>query len=422
MTEREKRLSDLAINGGPKARTGSWPSRGLLGHEEKAAVDALFDAAIASGNAFGYNGPAEQAYCEEFAEFMGGGYVDAVNSGTSAVYVALRALDLEPFTEVIVSPITDCGGMMPIALLNCIPMVADAAPGCYNTGPEQIEELLSPLTSAIVVAHIAGEPVDIEAIMTIARKHKIKVVEDCAQAAGAKMNGKMLGTFGDTAAFSTMFGKHFCTGGQGGLVYTRDETLYMKARHASDRGKPFGLPGGSSNCIASMNLNLNDLQAVIGSAQLKKLAEIVSSRRSLVAKITEGLKDMQAVTIPPQLPGAEPSYWFWRLEVNTDKVICDKATFCQALIAEGMPVSPMYRAMPHLYDWFKNRRVFGTSGYPWASPLYKGDPDRKFPCPNAIDATDRQFNLAVYESWGDGQVVEIIEAFKKVERAYLKTL
>jgi perosamine synthetase len=420
MTERDKRLSELAINGGPRVRTDSWPARGLLGAEEKAAVDALFDAAIASGNAFGYNGPTEQAFCEEFAEYMGGGYADAVNSGSSAVYVALRSLELEPFTEIIVSPITDCGGIMPIVLMNCIPVIADAAPGCYNTGPEQIEEMISPLTSAIVVAHIGGEPADIEAIMTIAEKRGIPVVEDCAQAVGARMNGNLLGTFGHVAAFSTMFGKHFCTGGQGGVVYTKSEELYYKARQASDRGKPFGLPGGSTNCMASLNLNLNDLSAAIGRAQLKKVPEIVRRRQEIVAKISEGFKDLKAVKIPPQLPGAEPSYWFWRLEVDTDKLTCDKQTFCQALGAEGMPVSASYRAMPHLYDWYKNRRVFGTSGYPWTSPLYKGDPDREFPCPNAIAATEVQFNFGVYESLEDRQVSEIIEAFNKVEGAYLK--
>jgi len=234
------------------------------------------------------------------------------------------------------------------------------------------------------------------------------------------MNGNLLGTFGHVAAFSTMFGKHFCTGGQGGVVYTKSEELYYKARQASDRGKPFGLPGGSTNCMASLNLNLNDLSAAIGRAQLKKVPDIVRRRQEIVAKISEGFKDLKAVKIPPQLPGAEPSYWFWRLEVDTDKLTCDKQTFCQALSAEGMPVSPSYRAMPHLYEWYTNRRVFGTSGYPWTSPLYKGDPDREFPCTNAIAATEVQFNFGVYESLEDRQVAEIIEAFKKVESAYLK--
>ena len=138
----------LAIDGGPKVRTVPWPARGLFGDEEKRAAVAMFDEAIATGKAFGYNGEQEQAYCAEFAEFLGGGSADAVNSGTSAVYVALRSLDLEPFTEVIVPPITDPGGVMPVPLINCIPIVADAAPDSYNAGPADITAILSKVEQA----------------------------------------------------------------------------------------------------------------------------------------------------------------------------------------------------------------------------------------------------------------------------------
>src|SRR6185436_12707778 len=105
----------------------------------------------------------------------GGGYADAVNSGTSALYVALQALQLEPFGEVIVSAVTDPGGMMPIPLLNLIPAVADSEPNSYNSGPDQVAELISPLTRAIVIAHIAGEPANIAAIMELARRHHLPV-------------------------------------------------------------------------------------------------------------------------------------------------------------------------------------------------------------------------------------------------------
>ena len=155
--------------------------------------------------------------------------------------------------------------------------------------------------------------------------------------------------------------------------------------------------------------------------QLKKLTGIVERRRSFVAKLTEGFKDLKTINIPEQLPNAEASYWWWRLEVNIDNITCDKETYCKALIAEGIPLNPSYRgAMPHEMDWFKNRSVFGTSGYPWAAPEYKGDRNREFPTPNAIDATDRQFNLTVYESWTDEDAKDIIDAFKKVEKAFLK--
>ncbi len=418
INEKQKKL---ALYGGPSVRDTPFPDRSLLGPEEKAAVDALFDKAIAEGSSIGYNGPEEEAYCKEFAEYMGGGYADGVNSGTTAVFVALKALNPEPFTEIIVSPITDPGGMMPIVMLNCIPVVADASPGKYNTDAEQIEKMITPQTSAIVVAHIGGEPADIENIVAVAKKHGIPVVEDCAQAHNAKLNGKLLGSFGDIGAFSTMFGKHHCTGGQGGLVYTKDEELYWRIRRAADRGKPFGIEKPNGNVTASLNFNMDEIAATIGRVQLKKLPSIVERRRAIVAKLTEEFKKLNALIIPEQLPGAQPSYWWWRLDVDEDKLTCSKDVYCEALIAEGMPINPSYRAaMPQTFDWYKNRNVFGSSGYPWAAPEYKGDKDKEYSWPNAIEATDAQFNLSIFESWGEEEIRDIVEAFNKVEDAFAK--
>lgn len=410
----------LAMDGGPKVRSRPWPARKLIGKEEKKAVDALFDKAIASGNAFGYNGPEEDAFCRQFAKFMGNGYADAVNSGTTAVYVALRALNLEPFTEVIVGPITDPGGIMPIPLMGCIPVIADAAPGRFCPGPEEIEAVISPRTRAIVVAHIFGEPADMPGIMKVARRHKIPVVEDCAQAHGTTINGRLVGTFGHVAAFSTMFGKHFCTGGQGGVVYTRNEETYKWIRRYSDRGKPFGLPAGSTCCVTTLNFNLNDLSAVIGSVQLKKLTGIVRRRRALARQITQGLRGLAAVSLPPQVSGAEPSYWYFRLRFHPETVTCNKAMFCKALGAEGLLVRERYCNPAHMWDWFRHRRVFGTSGLPWSSPLYKGNPDRAFPCPNAMAALDQHFDLVLRESWSRREAADIIAILRKVSQAFVK--
>jgi perosamine synthetase len=413
--------NQLALFGGQKIRVTPFPARGHVGAEEKAAVDALFDAAIATGNAPGYNGAAEMAYCEAFAASLGGGFADAVSSGTAALYVALRALNLQPFTEVIVGAVTDPGGMMPIPLLNLIPMIADTAPGSYNTGPEQVEALISPCTSAIVVPHIAGEPADVAGIVEIARRHNIPVIEDCAQTHGARLHGRMIGTFSDIGVFSTMFGKHHSTGGQGGLVYTHDEALYQAIRRASDRGKSFFLPEGSTNVIASLNLNLNDLAAAIGSVQLRKLPGIVQRRRYIVTQFACGIKSLKTVCIPAPLPGSEPSYWFLRVRFHAENARCDKATFCQALAAEGLPVGVDYRAaLPHTMEWFVKRRVFGDSGYPWTSPDYTGDPDRQFPCPNAQAAMDAHFNLFFHEGWKDSDVADAIAILAKVDAAYKK--
>lgn len=411
--------ADLAVNGGPKSISTPFPGRFLFSDAEKNAVAALFDRSIASGVAFGYNGDEELGYCREFAEFMGGGFADGVNSGTNAVYVALRALNPEPFTEIIVPPVTDPGGIMPVPLINCIPVVADAEPGCYNTGPRQVEEVISPLTSAIVIAHIGGEPADIKGIVEVARKHGIPVVEDCAQSHGATINGQKVGGFGDIGAFSTMFGKHHCTGGQGGVVFTRDEALSQRVRQVADRGKPFGRPAGSTNGIAALNCNLDELASTIGRIQLAKLPGIIKGRQNLVDQLRPALADLRSIRIPSLIPGGEHVYWWWRLEVALDNITCSKPEYCKALAAEGLQINPEYSAaMPQRMEWFINRRVFGTSRLPWSSPSYKGDPDRLFPCPNASAAVASQFNLAILESWGDAEAEAIIRAFSKVDAAY----
>jgi perosamine synthetase len=413
--------SQLAVNGGPKTRSRPMPARALFGEEEKSVVMALFDQVIETGQVFGYDGPPEEAYCREFAEYLGGGYADAVNSGSAAVYVALRALQVEPFTEVICPPVTDPGGIMPVPLLNCIPIVADARPGSYNVGPDEIAECLSERTSAIVVAHIAGEPVDMDPVMELARRHGLPVVEDCAQAHGARYRGRLAGTFGDASAFSTMSGKHHATGAQGGVVFTRDEARYWAARRASDRGKPFGIAGAAGCVEASLNLNLNDLAATIGRVQLPKLEGIVASRRRIAGAIAEGLQRSQTVS-PGWIPeGAEPSYWFMRLHVDPSRTTVDGTTFAAALSAEGIPVTPSYRAaFQARAPWFAERRVFGTSGYPWSAPEYKGDPNRQFPCPNATAVLQTDFNLHLHERWGEAEVADTLAAIRKVEEVFLR--
>jgi len=409
----------LAMDGGTPVRSEPFPPRGNVTEDEKAAVTALFDAAIAGGSMPGYNGEQETAYCEEFSQAVGGGFADAVSSGTAALYVALRALELEPFTEVIVGAVTDPGGMMPIPLLNLVPVIADVAPGSYNTGPDQVAELISPLTSAIVVPHIGGEPADIAGIVALAKARGIPVIEDCAQSHGAALHGRPIGAFGDLAVFSTMFGKHHSTGGQGGLVFTRDERLYQAVRRASDRGKPFFMPPGSTNVMASLNLNLNDLAAAIGRVQLRKLPAYIARRRQLVQQLAEGLATLRSVALPASLPGASPSYWFLRLQFHPESVSCDKRTFCRALAAEGLPISEDYRAaLPHTMEWYARRRVFGSSQYPWSSPDYKGDPKRAFLCPNVRQVMDSCFNLYLHEGWTDRDLADALAVLEKVEAAF----
>jgi perosamine synthetase len=412
-------VSELAIDGGEKVRKMPLPPRRLFGEEEKAAAMALFDRAIESGSAFGYNGQEEQAYEKEFAEFHGGAYADLVNSGTSAVFVALGVLQLEPLSEVVAPPITDHGGIMPIPMLNCVPVIADAHPGSYNMGPEQLEEVLTERTRAIIVAHIAGEPADMDPIMEIAESRDIPVIEDCAQAHGAIYKGRLAGTMGDIAAFSTMSGKHHATGAQGGVVLTRDEDLYWEAKRFADRGKPFNVDFGS-NVRMGLNLNGNDLSAAIGRVQLRKLPGIIAGRRRFVKALAKEIEDLKSVSLGWMPPDSESSYWFVRIHIDCGKLRVGKEDFVKALSAEGIPCSASYRAMPSESKWFRERNTYGRSGYPWTAPEYKGDRDRIFTCPNCVESVESHFSLHINENYGGQEVADFAEALRKVENAYLK--
>lgn len=414
-------IERLAVDGGTPVRSTPWPPRHLFGEEEKAAALALFEESLTTGEAFGYNGREEDAYCQEFADFMGGGYADAVNSGTAAMYVALRALDLEPFTEVIIPPVTDNGGVMPVPLMNCIPICADSRPDSYNVGPEQIEARITDRTSAIVVAHISGHVVDMDPVMEIARARNIPVLEDCAQAHGATYKGRLAGTIGDIAAFSTMFGKHHATGGQGGVVYTRREDLYWRARQASDRGKPFGIPGATSNVLCSLNLNLNDLSAAIGRPQLKKLPSIVEACRKVAQELNTACAGLRAVRMDTGLPDSQGAYWFVVFALDWNLLKGDVALFTKALQAEGIPCIAPYTRPFVQEDWYKNRAVFGRSGYPWTSPLYKGDSDAVYPLPNIEGVHNRQFMIKIHEKIGNQDVADIARALAKVESAFQRS-
>ena len=342
-----------SVHGGPRIRRAPWPRRQLFGAEEKAAVEALMEMELREGGALVYAGKQTKAYCDEFAAFLGGGYAHAVNSGTNAVYVALRSLDLEPFTEVIVPPITDPGGCMPVPLLNCIPIPADSTPGSLNVGPQQIEACITDRTSAIVLAHISGEPVDLDPIVKMARERNILIVEDCAQAHGALYRGCPVGTLGDVAAFSTMFGKHHATGAQGGVVFTRNRHTSLRVQHTLDRGKPQGVDNAPGNLVCSLNFNQDELSSAIGRCQLRKLPSFIQNRRDFVAELARHCGDLQAIRLKTDPPDCEGVYWFALLSIDTEELGCPKDQFVLSLAKEGIVGARMaYNSIPSSAPWF----------------------------------------------------------------------
>ena len=402
----------LAINGGEAVRTTPFPPRKLFGRDEKDAVMSLFDEAMEKGHqVLGYNGPQEEAYCKEFADFLGGGFADGVNSGTNAVYVALRALEPEPGSEVIVPAISDPGGVMPAAICGCVPVPADTIEDYYTIGAEQIEAKITDKTSAIIVAHIAGIPADMDPIMELANSRGIPVVEDCAQIHGAKYKGRMVGTLGTISSFSLMFGKHHATGGQGGMVFTKDEELYWKARRYADRGKPIGIDDApNGNVVAALNCNMDELHAAIGRVQLRKLDDIASRRRTLAKSIAESCRgELKSIQLKEEPADCEGVYWFLVFKCDQSLLKVSKEDFVKAVEAEGIPVCPTYKHVPVRMEWMG--KYMQQNG--WAM-------DGRYDLTNVDKVDDMYFNCGLHEDFTQAEADDIIAALKKVEAAYLK--
>jgi dTDP-4-amino-4,6-dideoxygalactose transaminase len=406
-----------AVHGGPRARRWPWPRRRHFDAREKRAVIQLLNREIRKGGAVIYGGAETKAYCRAFADYLGGGYAAAVNSGTNAVYVALRVLDLEPGSEVIVPAITDAGGSMPVALLNCIPVPADCHPGSLNTSVNQIRDVLTDRTAAILVAHLTGHAVDLDPIMELAGKRNIPVIEDCAQSHGALYKGRMVGSFGAISAFSTMFGKHHVTGGQGGVVFTKDALLFARARQVIDRGKPFGTLGSPANLIASLNFNQDEISMAIGRVQLEKLPRALQARRNFVALVANGLTNVGGVSVAGDAPGCVGAYWFLCLLVDRKNLNCDSQQFAAALELEGIGgVQAGYPFIPTDQPWHRDAVVFGKSGMPWS--LRQPSRPQLFDLPNAHAVNQSIVRVDVHESLGAREARDLVLAIQKIAKFY----
>jgi dTDP-4-amino-4,6-dideoxygalactose transaminase len=413
------RASQLAIDGGTPVRSTPMPRRTLIGQEERQAVLALLDREVAQGGGFDrYGGTEVDAYEREFAEHFGTAFATATSSGTAAIHAALAALRLDPGSEVICAPVTDPGGVMPVVWMQCLPVFADADPDTFNMDPASVAGRVTERTRAIIVTHLAGQPADLEPILDLARGRKIAVIEDCAQAHDALYRGRKVGTFGDVGAFSLMGGKHSTAGGQGGMVVTDDEELYWNAKRFADRGKPFNT-GEYHNVLLGLNYRMTELEAAIGRVQLGKLAEVVRRRRALAEGLRRRISDLEAVRMGKVIDGAEPSYWFWLMKVDAEKLRVPKDEFARAVAAEGVPIMPRYDFMVYEAPWFRDRATFGRAGWPWAVVPGADAIEYEGSCPNARAAIEAHMVLPCHEFLGEPEIDDIASALRKVERAYL---
>lgn len=377
-----------------------WPH---FTDDEVEAVAAV----LRSGRVNYRTGEEGQAFEKEFATYCGSAHALTVANGTAALEVALEALGIGEGDEVIVPARTFVATAAAVVRCRAKPVVADIDARSQNLTVHTASAVLSERTRAIVPVHLAGWPVDMEDLMGFARASGLFVIEDCAQAHGAKINDQPVGTFGDIGCFSFCQDKIVSTGGEGGMVITSDTALYKKMWSLRDHGWNFDKaheanPAPGFRWLVesfATNWRMTESQSAIGRVQLRKLDDWVDARRSNAAKLTTAITDLPVVVdlTPPE--SVSHSYYKYNILLDRSALAANwtRDRIVEELASTGVPAR--VGACPDI----SCEHAFANAGL-----------DTSQPRPVAHDLTDRTIALPVHPTLSDGNLSFMAENLRRV--------
>jgi len=409
--------SRLAIDGGAPIRERPLPTPPReVGEPELALLREVIESGIMNR----MMGTKVAQFEQEFAAFYRMPFAVASTSGTAAIHVAIGALDPDPGSEIVTSPITDLGTIIPILAQNCIPVFADVDLDSMNMDPADLARRITDRTCAILPVHLGGCPCDMDPILAVAEKHGLPVVEDCSQAYCAEYRGRWVGTMGRLGCFSLQQSKHITTG-DGGITITADEALADRARKFARKGMPVYSADGSRHYHHfGFNYSMTELQGAVALAQLQRLPTICERRTAhgeLLTRLTSGLPGFYPQRVPE---GARSTYWFFAARIVEAEAGCSPRRFAEAMRAEGIPTGAHYIGRPiFLYESIRRKQVYGRSHYPWdlqdpahAVRYEEGE------CPNCERVLAEMVTLPIHEKFTEADVRDIAAAVEKVISAH----
>ena len=302
---------------------------------------------LRSGRVSCWTGAEVKAFEDELAAYLGAPHALAVANGTVALELALRVLGIGPGDEVVVPSRTFIATASAVVMCGATPIVADLDPVSQNITADSIEAVMTPKTRAVVVVHLVGWPCDMDAIMALARKRGIKVIEDCAQALGGVYRGRRLGTIGDVGAFSFCQDKILTTAGEGGLLATADRTLWERAWSFKDHGKSHRLvrqPHDSHGFrwlheTFGTNGRLTEVQAAVGRSQLEKLDGWLTRRRANAGRLDRAFAAIAGMQVTRPDDGFEHAYYKYYALIRTEQLRAGwtRDRIMESVVARGVP-------------------------------------------------------------------------------------
>ena len=388
---------------------------------------------LRSGKVSYWTGTKGMEFEAAWAEYIGAKMAISCTNGTAALHIAISCLGIGPGDEVIVPSYSFIASSFAVVQAGAIPVFCDVTED-HTIDPDKIKTLITPRTKGIVVVHLYGGVADMKGVMAVAKKHGLKVIEDCAQCFGGEYNGIKAGVIGYVGCFSFCQSKHFTTGGEGGMVVTNDEDLGWECRSFRDHGYDVRT---RMNMLAleeklpyihnrvGFNFRMTEIQAVIGLNELKRFESWnLARRRRYAAMYDEAFTGLPGIhKLPVNTAERKNSYWWYPIILDLDALDTDAAGIIGELSSLKIPCYGIQWPEAYMERAYTELNGFGSVGFPFRSSEYT-DPNsvryRDALCPVAQSLRARTLSLFLHPSWEETHIRRCIDGLKEALSRHLR--
>jgi len=353
-------------------------------------------------------GPMVKKFEEALADYLGVKHVVVLSNGTAALHAACFSAGIGPGDEVITTPITFAASANAVLYCGGTPVFADIDPLTYNIDPQSIENQITERTKAIIPVHFTGQPCDMEAILKIAKKYNLIVIEDGAHVLGAEFKGDVLGCSGNMMTLSFHPVKHITTG-EGGAVVTNDEELYKKLKLFRSHGITKDYidlnhstePWYYEQHELGYNYRISDIQCALGVNQLKKNPDFLKKRRAIADQYNDAFEHIEGIVLQKQIENVNSSWHIYLIQLELEKLSVGRSVIFNALRDSNLGVNVHY--IPVYYH-----------------PYYRNLGYEKGICPKAENLYERIITIPLFPTMTKNEVDYVIETVKKIILKYKK--
>lgn len=364
----------LAVDGQRKSVDGWFTVKPTIGKKEADRVAKV----VATGQLSSTAGTEVKKLEKSMAKMYQAPGAVASTSGTSALHVALATWNPDPGSEIITTPITDMGSIIPILACNCIPVFADIDRISGNMTAETIASKITDKTRAVILVHLFGRPADVHGIKALLKDRNIALIEDCSQAHYADVPGGKIGSVGDFGCFSFQQSKQI-TCGDGGITLINRPELLKRAQLFIDKGWD-RTGGGRAHLFFGMNYRMTEMQGAVANVQLERLPGLIEGRRRTADALMAKLKGIDGIALPTEVGASRSSWWIFHLLFQASKYLLNTETVCGLFSSEGIKCKNGYLPRPMFQETvLVDRQTYGHSGYPLTTYGYVDPKPEDYP-------------------------------------------